>query len=254
MASPQHENGHLKIADDLVVAICRERFSAAQLKILLAVMNMTYRVNKTKASISPDDLRYATGEKRYTIETELDKLIHRKVVYLQHLTNGIRVIGFQKDYDMWLPKNGNANTSNLNVINNISTRRELPNFGNKGNHNTPPGRILTWMLKELNITLGTGAWRKEYSNMVKLYTTALDIAHEPKQAMQALRDYFDYLDNPSFRAKVTRPASYLNTGFHNWYKSLPPKTRDVAEQEEIMGYRYRYNLNNRRWEQTSGRI
>ena len=252
MASPQAEDGHLKIADSLVVAICRAEFSAVQMRILLAVMNMTYRVGKTKASISADDLRYATGAKAYKVQKAMGELVDRRVLFVQHMVSGTRLVGIQKDYDLWLPKTGNANTSLL-VSNNNPPVRELPKMGNKGNHATPPGRILTWMLRELNIELTLGAWRKEYSNMVKLYTMALDLAHTPSEAIRALRDYFDYLDNPSFRAKVTRPASYMTTGFTNWYKSIPPKPRDIGEQEEITGYRFRYNLNSKRWEMTSGK-
>jgi hypothetical protein len=251
MANPQSENGHLRIADDLVVAICRESLSAAQYKILLSIMSMTYRVGKTKAAISQDDLRYATGEKRYTIQSEMGKLVDRRIVFVQHLPSGGRLVGIQKDYEQWLPKFGNAITSLITSNINNPPVRDLPKIGNKA---TPPGKILTRLLAELNIELTIGAWRKEYSKMIKLYVQALELAHEPKAAIQAIKDYFDDMDNPSFRARVTRPASYMLGGFRQWYTAIPKKPRGIRTQEEVTGYRFRYNTLKKDWIRTNEKL
>lgn len=257
MANVQVEDGALAIADKLVVAMLREDFTAVQFRVIFAIMNMTFRVGKTKAIITNDDLRYATNSKAYKVQAAVGDLLDRKILFAQHLTNGQRLLGIQKDYDQWLPKMGTTINSYLEVNNNNLARSAVPKMGNKGqrgNSLTPPGRILTWVLKELNIELKLGAWRKEYSKMVELYVTALDLAHEPYEAYRAIKDYFDFLDDPSFRSKVTRPASFMLTGFKNWYRQLPKKTKDIREQEEVTGYRFRYNIRYSRWEMSNEKL
>lgn len=252
MASPQLENGHLRIADTLVIAICRSKFSASQVRILLAIMLMTYRVGKTKAEIGIEDMRYATGEKRYTIETALEKLIALNVVFCQHLVNGGTVLGIQKDFEKWntaLPKIGSTNT-NVLAVTNILPVKALPKIGKK----TAPDRFLTWVLKDLNLELSVAAWRKERKIAVSLYTKALELAHSPLEALVALKDYYSLNADAAFRAKVIRPMAYLEPGFEKWFNQLPKKPRSIREDEEVTGYRFRYNHIKRDWEMTGEKL
>ena len=251
MASPQLENGHLKIADSLVVAITRNKFSAVQIRMLLAIMLMTYRVGKTKAEIGIEDMRYATGEKRYTLETALEKLIAQNVVFCQHLKNGGTILGIQKDFDKWqptVPKIGNTNT-NVLAVSNIKPSKELPKIGK-----TPPERLLNWVLQDLNLKLSLTAWRKERKVAILLYTKALELAHSPLEALVALKDYYSTNADASFRARVIRPMAYLEPGFEKWFKQIPKKPRSIREDEEVTGYRFRYNHIKHDWEMTGEKL
>lgn len=254
MAKPQVEHGHLAIADDLVTAFCREELSSVELKLLLAIMNMTYRVGKTKSEIGYDDLSIAIAQKRYKVVAAIEALEKRKIIFVQATTNGGMVIGLQKDYEEWLPKMGKSINSGLEEYKYISTRRDLPKMGKTGQKDTPQGRYLRWVLDDMHLELTLGAWRKEYSRAKKLYESALTLAHEPKTALYALKDYYTDTADPAFKAKVKYPIAYLSPGFERWYKARPKKPYSVKQDEEITGKRHRYDLKTKRWIPTGDRL
>ncbi|MFM0724816.1 replication protein [Paraburkholderia strydomiana] len=65
-ASPQVEDGHIKIANELYDAVLNYPFTARQLKVLLAIVRKTYGFNKKRDDVSasqisacvPDVLRH----------------------------------------------------------------------------------------------------------------------------------------------------------------------------------------------------
>ena len=104
MASPQKENGYTSIANELLEQLCRRRFSASQLKILLLVIRFTYGFNRKTAALSNTFISAGTGMHEITVSKEVGTLLRDNVLklYKNPSFHSSRVIGINKDYDGWL--------------------------------------------------------------------------------------------------------------------------------------------------------
>lgn len=264
MASPQVENGAVSIADELAVAIARYKFTSVEVRMLIAVMNMTYRVGKTKSEISVDDLRYGLNEKRYRVEEAIESLVRQNVLFIQALPNGDQIIGIQKDFEKWglpgveplsksivLQNSGNTLKGGSTLYKVNTTSIVVPKIGN---HNAPPDKFLKFVLKEMGLTLGVAKWRKERQSAHALYKVALGLCHEPRAAIVAIKDYFEEVADTNFRTRVNMPMTYMLSRFEQYQKQIPKKPRSVKQDEEITGYRLRYNIKQGRWVRTNDRI
>jgi len=65
MASPQKENGHTQIANELFEAILKSNFTLRELKIIFVVIRFTYGFNRKEAELSARFISNATGIKFY---------------------------------------------------------------------------------------------------------------------------------------------------------------------------------------------
>lgn len=98
--NPQLENGHTRIANELLEAIVVYPFTMAQLKVLLVIMRKTYGWRKKKSQISYGILSRLTGlNKRYTKKV-VEKLVKDRVLFKEKekLKN---ILGLNKDYSDW---------------------------------------------------------------------------------------------------------------------------------------------------------
>lgn len=103
MANPQKENGYTTIANELLEAIYRRKFTASQLKILMFIMRFTYGFNRKTASLSNSFISNGTGIHEITVSREINSLINDNVVELHQKPSfhDSRVIGINKDYEGW---------------------------------------------------------------------------------------------------------------------------------------------------------
>lgn len=101
MVSPQIENGHLDIANELVDALMKTQLSGYQSRFLWALWRKTYSWHKKEDWISDSQLIEMTGLRKQHIWRTKQELIKRNIV----TKNGYK-IAFQKDYMLWveLPK------------------------------------------------------------------------------------------------------------------------------------------------------
>lgn len=101
MVSPQVENGHLDLANELVDKLAKSYLSANESKILWAIWRKTYCWHKKSDWISFSQFRDMTGLADPHISRTLKRLIDRKIV-----TRIGKSISFNKHYDEWkeLPK------------------------------------------------------------------------------------------------------------------------------------------------------
>lgn len=264
MASPQVENGAVSIADELAVAIARYKFTSVEVRMLIAVMNMTYRVGKTKSEISVDDLRYGLNEKRYRVEEAIESLVRQNVLFIQALPNGDQIIGIQKDFEKWglpgveplsksivLQNSGNTLKGGSTLYKVNTTSIVVPKIGN---HNAPPDKFLKFVLKEMGLTLGVAKWRKERQSAHALYKVALGLCHEPLAALTAMKDHFEDKADTNFRTRVNMPCTYMLATFAQWQKQIPNKPRSIRTDEEITGYRFRYDVRKGRWVSSGHKI
>ncbi len=75
MASPQKENGHLGIANELVDAFQLLHLSGNQWRLLWTILRFTYGWNKKVDNISLTTFEKCTGLNRWNLKRDLDILV-----------------------------------------------------------------------------------------------------------------------------------------------------------------------------------
>jgi len=107
-ASPQAEDGHVDIANEIVEALAKRNLSAYESRILWVIFRKTYGWHKKTDQVSITQFEKATGLKRRHVHRTLSELVERKIV--TRIGNS-RIVsyGFQKDYTKWkdITKRGN---------------------------------------------------------------------------------------------------------------------------------------------------
>ena len=101
MANPQLENGHLRLANEIIEALMRTNLSAYQMRILWAIWRKTYAWRKPEDWISNSQLISMTGLRKQHVSRAKKELFERQIV-----TKSGYKMGFNKDYTQWreLPK------------------------------------------------------------------------------------------------------------------------------------------------------
>ena len=100
MASPQRENGHVRVANELVEALQRLRLSGNQWRLLWVILRFTYGWNKKTDYISLTTFEKCTGLNRWNLKRNLDDLFHREIISRDN-SGYITKYGLQKDYTKW---------------------------------------------------------------------------------------------------------------------------------------------------------
>ena len=100
MASPQKENGHLRMATELVLVFCIYRLSGQEWQVLWVILRKTWGWNKKKDRISLSQISELTSMNRPNVVRILNKLIKR-VVLKKENSAGINAYTFNKNYEEW---------------------------------------------------------------------------------------------------------------------------------------------------------
>lgn len=101
MASPQIQNGYLKIANELVKQFKKFRISGEEWQILWVVFSKTYGFNKKQDQISLTIFEYETGIKRSNIVRARDRLVSKKILGIKKETRDVTTYWIEKDYEKW---------------------------------------------------------------------------------------------------------------------------------------------------------
>jgi phage replication O-like protein O len=96
MASPQAENGHIDIANEIAEALARTNLSAYQSRILWALWRKTWGWHKKEDWISNSQFVEMTGMAKGHVARTIKALIMRNIV-----TQAGNKIAFNKDYTQW---------------------------------------------------------------------------------------------------------------------------------------------------------
>ena len=102
MANPRIENGYVRIANELLEAICRLDVSGSEMRILLYIIRRTYGFNKDYAEIPLSEISAAVGMRREHIQKMLKRLSTKNIIDLR--TNGgtkPQTISIVKNYEKW---------------------------------------------------------------------------------------------------------------------------------------------------------
>ncbi len=99
MANPQPEDGHIDIANGIAEALCRTNLSPYESQVLWFVFRKTYGWHKSVDHIPLSQISAATRIAKPNILRTLRSLVRRRIITRQG-----SLVGFQKDYDLWLPE------------------------------------------------------------------------------------------------------------------------------------------------------
>jgi len=105
MVSPQVENGHIDLANEIVEALAKTYLSSYETQVLFAIFRKTYGWHKKMDWITGSQLVKMTAISKSHISETLKRLIHRNLI----IKNGSK-LGFQKDFEKWekFPKQGTS--------------------------------------------------------------------------------------------------------------------------------------------------
>jgi phage replication O-like protein O len=98
LASPQKENGHIRIANELWDEIIRRDFSKRQTSVLQLIWRLSYGCNKKSATIPKLKYFEVCGVGKQNIKNELLYLVQTRVIKWDQETN---IFTFNKDYEFW---------------------------------------------------------------------------------------------------------------------------------------------------------
>ena len=102
MANPRIENGYVRIANELLEAICRLDVSGSEMRILLYIIRRTYGFNKDYAEIPLSEVSTAVGMRREHIQKMLKRLSTKNIIDLR-TNSGTKpqTISIVKNYEKW---------------------------------------------------------------------------------------------------------------------------------------------------------
>lgn len=82
MANPQLENGHTRIANEIIEALCKVKLPSEAMRIFLAIVRLTYGWNRKEAVIRNFELVDITGIERRNINRAILKLTTTKMLFV----------------------------------------------------------------------------------------------------------------------------------------------------------------------------
>lgn len=110
--SPQVEDGHIRIANELYDAILAYPFTARQQKVLSAIMRKTYGYNKKVDDISASQIAEMSGLHRSHVTATIISLQALNVITKAPGVFG-SILGINKDFSTWVEPEKSARTESV---------------------------------------------------------------------------------------------------------------------------------------------
>lgn len=244
MANPQWEDGHTKIANELMDAVFRSRLDGLEHDILYIIMALTYRRQQVKAAISLEDIRYQLGDfdtlRPNRISAALEKLINKRIVFRQ-ITGETWILGIQKDHEKWLLQpqaDKMSEQEDIIYINSSSSDKMSANEA-----------LVSSVERALKAPLVGKKRFVELKKAREMLEEATRLTGSLKDGMLSVKDFLDYnLEDDFFCSRVNMPLTYMLSRYSRWQRNLPTKPKDRREWEVFSGKRTRYNVRTKLWE------
>ena len=99
-ASPQLENGHTRISNELLEVIIKCHFSATELDIIWFIVRNTYGWNRKAAIISYGMMAKGMGGDIRYVKRMVSRLIKNGVIFKAKINNQ-NLFGLNKNYKVW---------------------------------------------------------------------------------------------------------------------------------------------------------
>ncbi len=123
MASPQAENGHTKIANEILEQLVKTGLLGSEWNIVIWVIRKTYGYQKKEDWISLTQFEKATNLSRPTVVKTLKNLVNRGLLVKRDKLG----YSFEKDYEKWV-----VNTAKLVKHNDPGSKDRLTEIGKHG--------------------------------------------------------------------------------------------------------------------------
>lgn len=133
---PEVDDGHTKIANELLDAVIGHEFSKRQLKIILFIMRKTYGWNKSEDDISRSQIMEATGLLNPHITTALQELQNANVIIISQGKHAKRY-KINKYYDQWRVTNLVTITKTVTVTETVTITETVTERYQNGNNSLP---------------------------------------------------------------------------------------------------------------------
>ncbi len=115
MANPQTENGHTRIANEILEQIVKQNLNGTQFRLVMTIWRYTYGFKRKHHELSIRFLANATGAGRNQVDRELSSLIERKIITSHGKgARGSRVLSFNKNYEEWGERSPSSSQSTEN--------------------------------------------------------------------------------------------------------------------------------------------
>ncbi|MDH2052550.1 replication protein [Achromobacter marplatensis] len=114
-SSPQVEDGHTRIANELLEAMCRAGFSARQWAVVMAVVRKTYGYGKKADDIGLSQLEHMTGVYKTHLSKTVRELVAANVIRREVGTFGHR-LSLNKRFTQWCLGKGAAVTRTVTPV------------------------------------------------------------------------------------------------------------------------------------------
>lgn len=101
MASPQLENGHTRIAHEIMEAIVRSNLSGTQVRALLWIIRLTYGFQRKEMTTNVGAFATKLKTSKDYVKTVFGELEHLHVITCEWATTEVCKVLFNKDLDKW---------------------------------------------------------------------------------------------------------------------------------------------------------
>jgi len=101
MANPQVEDGHTRIAHEVLEAFIRTALNGSEFRVLLAIVRKTWGWHKKEDTISFSQIAEITGLPRRTVIRAANHLLAMKVLLKRSIAGKPSVWKVNKDYEQW---------------------------------------------------------------------------------------------------------------------------------------------------------
>lgn len=102
MASPQKEDGHTPIANEIMEALAGVSLNGTQFRLVMVILRKTYGWNKKMDTIGLLQFCEVTGLPKKLVSRELNRLARRLIITAWGDDHHPKQYGIQKDHSRWL--------------------------------------------------------------------------------------------------------------------------------------------------------
>lgn len=260
MANPQHEDGSIKIAYGLYGSLIQANLTAIQLRIMLAVIALSYGRNQKKAIMSLEDIRSLMGtystDRKFRVVDGLANLVEMNMLIYEEVGDETYKLGPQKDYDLWISR-ASPNAQDLSTnAKNLQLLRSCFNSITNNNIHSMPQKICRDAYLDFPVKHEGKQLLKEIAKAREIYGQALIKLRVPSDAAYLVLDFIedskaDWLKN---KLRIQYIFAYASRSYRQYFDMVPEKKLDTIRDEKALGVRHKYDLKAKRWVPTKEKL
>lgn len=268
MASPQLEDGHTRVANEIMEHIVMFNGNGTQFRILIFIWRYTYGFRRKEHEISISFISKGIGASKSQVDRELTALIDRNVVTVTRLDGNRRALGFNKDHTAWkaerCPRNGGQSESVLQLEDDASSKtrtksysiprnkkerkknlnKRLPRHTKKYDEDSTPYKMAAYFLKKISEMaavegLGHLVAKANLQQWADVFRKLLEIDKVEKRVAHKVMDWVvtdpfwrkNVLSAKTFREKFARLVLEMRS---SGQKSTSSGNKQMTQNEQLL--------------------